>query len=67
VTDAKGNVAQSGTSRIAVTSVPVGGYSIPIQAPTTAKPLTPYLILTAILTTAFTTIKRKTTRKTKQQ
>jgi len=67
VTDAKGNIAQSETARIAVTSVPVGGYSIPIQARTTTKPLTPYLILTAILTIAFTTIKRKTTRKPKQQ
>ncbi|MBT0160949.1 hypothetical protein G4O51_13295 [Candidatus Bathyarchaeota archaeon A05DMB-2] len=47
-------------------TVPVGGYSIPIPGQATAKPLTPYLILTAILTIAFTAIKRKTTRKTKQ-
>jgi outer membrane protein assembly factor BamB len=66
LTDAKANTAQSDTARITVTAVPVGGYSIPIQAPTTAKPLTLCLMLTAILTIAFTTIKRKTTRKTKQ-
>ena len=63
VTDAEGNTAQSDTARITVAAVPVGGYSIPIQAPATAKPLTPYLILTAILTTIFTTIRRKTKRK----
>jgi hypothetical protein len=64
VTDAKGNTAQSDDARLIVASVPVGGYSIPIRIPTTAKPLTPYLILTTIITIAFTTIKRKTTRKT---
>jgi len=67
VTDGEGNTAQSETARITVAAVPVGGYSIPIQAPATAKPLTPYLILTAILTIAYTTIKRKTTKKTKKQ
>ena len=67
VTDDKGNTAQSDTARITAATVPVGGYSIPIQTPATPKSLTPYLILTAILTIAFTTIKRKTTKKTKQQ
>ena len=67
VTDAIGNMNQSETARIVVTTVPVGGYSIPVQTPATLKPLTPYLILTAILTIAYTTIKRKTTRKPKQQ
>jgi len=67
VTDDKGSIVQSETARIAVTSVPVGGYSIPIQGQATVKPMTPYLILAAILTIVFTTIKRKTTRKTKQQ
>jgi len=66
VTDAKGNTAQSDTARVTVAAVPVGGYSIPIQAPATATPLTPYLILTAILTIAFTTIKHKITKKTKK-
>jgi len=65
-TDAKGNLAQSDTARITVATIPVGGYSIPIQSPKTAKSLTPYLILTAILIIALTTIKRKTTRKTKK-
>jgi len=67
VIDDKANTAQSETARITVATVPVGGYSIPIQGPATVKPITPYLILTAILTIAFTAIKRKTTRKTKQQ
>jgi len=67
ITDSDGNTTQSETARITVATVPVGGYSIPIQGPATVKPITPYLILTAILTIAFTTIKRKTTRKTKQQ
>jgi PKD repeat protein len=66
VTDAKANTAQSDSARITTATVPVGGYSIPIQAPAVAKPLTPYLILTAILTIAFTTIKHKTKRKTKK-
>jgi len=66
VTDAKGNTAQSDTARVTVAAVPVGGYSIPIQAPATATPLTTYLILTAILTIAFTTIKHKITKKTKK-
>jgi len=66
VTDAKANTVQSDTARITVAAVPVGGYSISIQALATATPLTPCLILTAILTIAFTTIKRKTTRKTKK-
>jgi hypothetical protein len=65
VTDAKDNTAQSDTARITVAAVPVGGYSIPIQAPATATPLTTYLILTAILTIVFTTVKRKTIRKNK--
>jgi hypothetical protein len=66
VTDAQGNTAQSDAAGITVAAVPVGGYSIPIQTPATAKPLTPYLILTAILTIALTTIKHKTTKKTKK-
>ena len=64
VTDDKGNTAQSDTARITVSAVPVGGYSIPINVPTTTtKPITPYITLLAILTTIFTTIKRKTKRK----
>jgi len=65
VTDAKGNTTQSDVARVTVASVPVGGHSIPIQAPATAIPLTSYLILTTILTIVFTTVKRKTIRKNK--
>jgi hypothetical protein len=66
ITDAIGNTAQSETARITVAAVPVGGYSIPIPGQATAKPITPYIILTAFLTIAYTTIKRKTTRKPKK-
>jgi hypothetical protein len=44
------------------TSVPVGGYSIPVQGQTSAKPLTPYIILAAFLAISFTAIKRKIKR-----
>ena len=44
---------------------PVGGYSFLIEGYTTAKPLTPYLALIAILAMGFTTIRRKAMRKTK--
>jgi hypothetical protein len=44
---------------------PVGGYSFQIEGYTTAQPITPYLALIAILTIGFTTIRRKTKRKTK--
>ena len=63
VTDAKGNTAQSDTARIVVSTVPVGGYSIPIQLPTTAKPVTLHIALLTILTALFITIKRKAKRK----
>jgi hypothetical protein len=63
VTDAKANTAQSETARITVATVPVGGYSIPIQPPTTAKPATMHIALLTILTAIFISIKRKTKRK----
>ncbi|MEM3703338.1 MAG: CARDB domain-containing protein [Candidatus Bathyarchaeia archaeon] len=63
VTDDKGNTAQSETARITVVTVPVGGYSVPIQLPTTAKPATVQIVLLTILTAIFITIKRKTKRK----
>jgi len=66
VTDANGNVAQSETARITVATVPVGGYSIPIQLPTTAKPATIHIALLTILTAIFITIKQKTRRKPRQ-
>jgi len=60
VTDAKANTAQSDLARITVATVPVGGYSTPIQGHTTDKPLTLYLALVAMLTVSFTMRKRKT-------
>ena len=63
VTDAKANTAQSDTARITTATVPVGGYSISIQLPTTAKPVTSHIALLTILTAIFITIKRKTKRK----
>jgi parallel beta-helix repeat protein len=65
VTDDNGNTVQSDTARITVSTVPVGGYSISIQTPATAKHLAPYVILTAILTITYTTIKHKTNKKNK--
>ena len=66
VTDAKGNTAQSEAARIVISTVPVGGYSIPIQLPTTAKPATLYIASLTILTAIFITIKQKTRRKHRQ-
>jgi hypothetical protein len=66
VTDAKGNTAQSETARITVATVPVGGYSIPIQLPTTTKPVTLHIALLTIVTALFITIKQKTRRKHRQ-
>jgi subtilisin family serine protease len=63
VTDAKGNTAQSESARVAVATVPVGGYSIPIQAPTKTEPILPYMALVATLTIVLTKIKNKTKRK----
>jgi ABC-type transport system substrate-binding protein len=66
IIDAKGNTAQSETARVVVYTVPVGGYSIPIQLPTTAKPVTLHIALLTILTALFITIKQKTRRKHRQ-
>jgi len=63
VTDAKGNTAQSETARIAVATVPVGGYSIPIQVQTKTEPIIPYIALIAALTAIFTKLRPKTKRK----
>ena len=43
-------------------SVPVGGYSIPIQGQTTDNTVAPYIILTTILAITLTATKRKTKR-----
>jgi energy-converting hydrogenase Eha subunit E len=66
VTDDEGNSAQSGVARITATTVPVGGYSVPIQTYTKTASVIPYIALTAILTLVFTTVKRKTTKKTRR-
>jgi hypothetical protein len=63
VTDDKGNTAQSETARIAVATVPVGGYSFPIQLQTKAEPIIPYIALIATLTAIFTKLRPKTKRK----
>jgi parallel beta-helix repeat protein len=63
VTDAKDNTAQSDTARITVATVPVGGYSIPIQIQTTTEPIIPYIALIAALTAIFTKLRPKTKRK----
>jgi len=53
----------SKTHRITVISIPVGGYSLPIQLPTTAIPVTVHIALLTILMAIFLTIKQKTKRK----
>jgi len=63
VTDAKANTAQSDTARITVATVPVGGYSIPIQVQTKTEPIIPYIALIATLTAVFTKLRPKTKRK----
>ena len=63
VTDDEGNTAQSDTARITVAAVPVGGYSIAIQAHTKTETIIAYTALTAILTATFIKVKRKTKRK----
>jgi len=49
----------STTKKVTITAIPVGGYSFPIKAYTTTKPLTLYLALIAILTVSFTIAKRR--------
>jgi len=65
VTDDKGNTAQSETARVSVATVPVGGYSVPIDRYIIAKPLMLYFASVAILATAFAVFRRKTRRKPK--
>jgi hypothetical protein len=63
VTDAEANTAQSETARITVATVPVGGYSFPIQVQTKAEPVIPYIALILALTAIFTKLRPKTKRK----
>jgi N-acetylneuraminic acid mutarotase len=63
VTDAKANTAQSETARIVVATVPVGGYSFPIQVHMKTEPVLPYIALIATLTAIFTTLKSRIKRR----
>jgi len=63
VTDAKANTAQSDAARITVATVPVGGYSFPIQVQTKTEPIIPYIALVAALAAIFTKLRPKTKRK----
>jgi len=65
VTDSKANTAQSETARVSVATVPVGGYSVPIDRYIIAKPLMLYFASVAILAIAFAVVRRKTPRKPK--
>jgi hypothetical protein len=62
-TDAKGNTMQSGTARITVATIPVGGYSYSIQFHAKAEPILPYIALIVALTIVFTRLRPKTKRK----
>jgi parallel beta-helix repeat protein len=62
VTDAKANTAQSDTARITAATVPVGGYSYPINKYTLLTPIATHIALIAILTATFIKVKRKTKR-----
>jgi parallel beta-helix repeat protein len=59
VTDDKGNTAQSDAARIVVSTVPVGGYSIPPQLSTKTDTVIPYTLLVTVLTATFIAVKRK--------
>jgi PKD repeat protein len=59
VTDARGNTAQSYAGRVVVSTVPVGGYSIPLQLSTKTDTVIPYTLLVTVLTTTFIAVKRK--------
>lgn len=53
------------THKVTVVLILVGGYSASMEGYTTEKPLISYLALVAVLTVAFTAIRRKTQRRTK--
>jgi hypothetical protein len=62
VTDSGSNAIQSETAHITVISAPVGGYSFSIEGHLSAKPLTLYLTLIAVMAIGFILVKRKTIR-----
>jgi len=51
--------------KVTVISAPIGGYSLPLKRYATTRPLTLYLAVIAILTSAFTIIRRRTDGRTK--
>ncbi|MGA3191936.1 MAG: PKD domain-containing protein [Candidatus Bathyarchaeia archaeon] len=59
VTDSKGSTGESGSARVEVTAVPVGGYSVSVKGQATAKPLATYLSLLGASTIILTAVKRK--------
>jgi len=63
VTDAEGNTAQSGISRVEVRSVPVGGYSISTEKRTNQRSLTVSFAMTIVLAAFLIAAKRRTTRR----
>lgn len=65
VTDAFDNTAQSETARIEVASVPVGGYSLPIEKHASEMPLAHYLTLMAVIAIGFIVVRRKTVKDAK--
>jgi hypothetical protein len=63
VVDIAGKVAWDTIAFEVSPMVPVGGYSFLIEAQLAEKPITFYMLLSAILMAVFVVIKRKTTRK----
>jgi hypothetical protein len=63
VTDSRDSTTQSETARIVTTTVPVGGYSLPIQVHTKAEPVLPYIILVVTLAVIFTKLRLENKRK----
>lgn len=63
VADASNNTAQSETARIAVTSAPVGGYSVSFDKPTIQKLLSPSFALIIGLALLLVVFRRKTRRR----
>ena len=58
---ASGATPETGTAthKVTVISAPVGGYSIPLNRHTTAKPLMSYFLVVAILASIFITVRRR--------
>jgi hypothetical protein len=62
VTDSRGSTAESGSARVEVTSLPVGGYSVSMKAKGAANPLAIYLSLLGMSTIVLAAVKRKRLR-----